>query len=213
MQMILSSSSNRLQAILKKNTTNKQHKGVLLLHSHHMLGGSLDDCIIKNAEDIFYNHGFSTLRFGFQDIADLNDYEKEAIIDSNTCCDWMYDHIEGLNDLWILGFSFGAYIAIQIMMRRVEINRFIAISTPINNYDISFINPCLTSGMFIHGENDKVAPLKELDKIVKKSNSKEDKNKELVKLKTLKNANHLLENQYNEINQLIEQDIKEHTYE
>ena len=47
MQIILSSSSTRLKAVFRKNEeSTKPTKGVLLLHSHHVLGGSMNDKLI-----------------------------------------------------------------------------------------------------------------------------------------------------------------------
>ena len=54
----------------------------------------------------------------------------------------------------------------QLLMRRPEINRFIAISPQPNVYDFSFLSPCPTSGMVIHGKKDELVPfeyIKELD--------------------------------------------------
>ena len=55
----------------------------------------------------------------------------------------------------------------QLLMRRPEINRFIAISPQPNVYDFSFLSPCPTSGLMIYGKKDELVPLEyitELDK-------------------------------------------------
>jgi hypothetical protein len=55
----------------------------------------------------------------------------------------------------------------QLLMRRPEINRFIAISPQPNVYDFSFLSPCPTSGLMIYGKQDELVPLEyivELDK-------------------------------------------------
>ena len=54
----------------------------------------------------------------------------------------------------------------QLLMRRPEINRFIAISPQPNAYDFSFLSPCPTSGLMIYGKKDELVPMeyiKELD--------------------------------------------------
>ena len=68
---------------------------------------------------------------------------------------------------WVSGFSFGSLIAMQLLMRRPEINRFISISPQPNVYDFSFLSPCPTSGLMIYGKKDELVPLEyitELDK-------------------------------------------------
>jgi len=50
----------------------------------------------------------------------------------------------------------------QLLMRRPEINRFIAISPQPNVYDFSFLSPCPTSGLMIYGKNDELVPLEHI---------------------------------------------------
>ena len=59
---------------------------------------------------------------------------------------------------WVAGFSFGAWIGMQLLMRRPEITGFISVSPPANMYDFSFLAPCPSSGLVINGSADRVAP-------------------------------------------------------
>ena len=59
---------------------------------------------------------------------------------------------------WVAGFSFGAWIGMQLLMRRPEISGFISVSPPANMYDFSFLAPCPASGLIINGLADRVAP-------------------------------------------------------
>ena len=59
---------------------------------------------------------------------------------------------------WVAGFSFGAWIGMQLLMRRPEITGFVSVSPPANMYDFSFLAPCPASGLVINGTNDRVAP-------------------------------------------------------
>jgi alpha/beta superfamily hydrolase len=59
---------------------------------------------------------------------------------------------------WVAGFSFGAWIGMQLLMRRPEITGFISVSPPANMYDFSFLAPCPSSGLMINGLADRVAP-------------------------------------------------------
>ena len=55
----------------------------------------------------------------------------------------------------------------QLLMRRPEINRFIAISPQPNVYDFSFLTPCPSSGLMVYGKKDELVPInyiKDLDK-------------------------------------------------
>src|SRR5204862_6844402 len=60
------------------------------------------------------------------------------------------------------GFSFGAWIGMQMLRRRPEMEGFVSIAPPANLYDLSFLAPCPSSGLIIHGDKDLVAPLKDV---------------------------------------------------
>jgi alpha/beta superfamily hydrolase len=71
------------------------------------------------------------------------------------------DYLQSMNPnakhCWVAGFSFGAWIGMQLLMRRPEITGFISVSPPANMYDFSFLAPCPSSGLIINGTNDRVA--------------------------------------------------------
>ena len=50
----------------------------------------------------------------------------------------------------------------QLLMRRPQIDEFVSIAAPANRFDFSFLAPCPPSDLFIHGDLDRVAPLKEV---------------------------------------------------
>ena len=49
---------------------------------------------------------------------------------------------------WIAGISFGAWISMQLLMRRPEISGFISMAPLAKHYDFSFLAPCPASGLF-----------------------------------------------------------------
>ena len=69
---------------------------------------------------------------------------------------------------WVAGVSFGAWIGMQLLMRRPEIQGFISIAPPANMYDFSFLAPCPSSGIIIQGEADEVVTPSAVQKLVDK---------------------------------------------
>jgi uncharacterized protein len=53
-------------------------------------------------------------------------------------------------------------------MRRPEIHGFISVALPANMYDFSFLAPCPSSGLMVHGGNDVVVPTESVSKLVQK---------------------------------------------
>ena len=82
--------------------------------------------------------------------------------------DWAQTINPEARSCWIAGFSFGAWIGMQLLMRRPEIEGFISIAPPANLYDFSFLAPCPSSGLIIHGDKDAVVPHKDVTGLVEK---------------------------------------------
>jgi len=56
----------------------------------------------------------------------------------------------------------------QLLMRRPEVRGFISVSPPANMYDFSFLAPCPSSGIIIHGTQDEVVSPNSVQKLVDK---------------------------------------------
>ncbi len=56
----------------------------------------------------------------------------------------------------------------QLLMRRPEINGFISAAPPANMYDFSFLAPCPSSGLIIHGGADRIVPGEDVGKLAAK---------------------------------------------
>ena len=76
--------------------------------------------------------------------------------DAASALDWVQSIHPEAETTWVAGVSFGAWIGMQLLMRRPEIRGFISIAPPANMYDFSFLAPCPSSGIIIQGEADEV---------------------------------------------------------
>jgi hypothetical protein len=80
--------------------------------------------------------------------------------------DWLQAQNPASRQCWIAGFSFGAWIAMQLMMRRPEIHGFISVTPPATTHDFSFLAPCPASGLIVNGEQDDQVPPDAIYKLV-----------------------------------------------
>lgn len=143
----------------------------LLLHPHPEYGGTMNNRVVYAMYQAFVKRGFSTLRFNFRGVGRSQgkfDNGQGELSDAATALDWMQGHNPNASTCWIAGFSFGAWVAMQLMMRRPEISGFISASPPASIYDFSFLAPCPASGLLIHGKGDEVVPVGSVDKLVEK---------------------------------------------
>ena len=71
--------------------------------------------------------------------------------------DWLQVQSPESREVWVAGFSFGAWVAMQLLMRRPEVGHFVAIAPPTDRMDFSFLQPCPGSGLVIQGEKDRIS--------------------------------------------------------
>ena len=146
----------------------------LLLHPHPEHGGTMNNKVIFHMYHAFTRRGFSTLRFNFRGVGRSQgkfDRGEGELSDAAAALDWMQGHNPNAAGCWIAGFSFGAWIGMQLLMRRPEIQGFISVAPPANIYDFGFLAPCPSSGMIVHGDQDTVVPKESVGKLVDKLNS------------------------------------------
>ena len=94
--------------------------------------------------------------------------------DAAAALDWLQPYNPNAQFCWIAGFSFGAWIAMQLLMRRPEIESFIAVSPPANIYDFTFLAPCPSSGLILQGDHDTVVPVDSVQRLVTKLSHQRD---------------------------------------
>ena len=143
----------------------------LILHPHPQHGGTMNNKVVYNTYQAFTQRDFATMRFNFRGIGKSQgsyDRGEGELADAASALDWMQSLNPNCRSVWVAGFSFGAWIGMQLLMRRPEIDTFISIAPPANLLDFNFLAPCPTSGMIIHGAADTLVPEPAVSKLVQK---------------------------------------------
>ncbi len=133
----------------------------LILHPHPQHGGTMNNRVVYTLYHIFAAAGFSVLRFNFRGVGrSQGTYDNGVgeLSDAAAALDWLQSFNANARSCWIGGFSFGAWIAMQVLMRRPEIDGFVSVAPPANMYDFSFLAPCPSSGLILHGSRDELVP-------------------------------------------------------
>ena len=143
----------------------------LLLHPHPQHGGTMNNRVVYAMFQSFVNKGFSALRFNFRGVGrsqGIFDNGQGELSDAASALDWMQTYNSAAPECWIGGFSFGGWVAMQLMMRRPEISGFIAVAPPANIHDFSFLAPCPASGLIVQGDKDEMVPKASVDGLTDK---------------------------------------------
>jgi uncharacterized protein len=162
----------------------------LMLHPHPQHGGTMNNKVIYALYQAFAERGFSVLRFNFRGVGRSQgrfDRGEGELSDAASALDWLQTYNPNASACWIAGFSFGAWIGMQLLMRRPEITGFISVAPPANIYDFSFLAPCPSSGLVVQGDHDDIVPHEAVAKLVQKLSNQRDIK---IDYKLLKGATH-----------------------
>ena len=158
----------------------------IVLHPHPEHGGNKNNKVVYRVFQTFSSMGFSTLRFNFRGVGRSQgeyDFGQGELSDAASALDWMQSCNGYARACGVSGFSFGAWISFQLLMRRPEITGFVNIAPPANIYDFSFLAPCPVSGMVIQGTSDEIVSEPDVAKLAQKLSNQRFVDIDYVKLR------------------------------
>jgi uncharacterized protein len=174
----------------------------ILLHPHPSFGGTMNNPIVHSLYYMFAQRGFAVLRFNFRGVGRSQGlFENGAgeLSDAASALDWLQAHNREAKICWIAGVSFGAWISMQLLMRRPEISGFISVAPLAKHYDFSFLAPCPASGLFVNGDKDTVTPSEAVNTLVTKLKTQKGI---VIEHKVLPGANHFFEDKIDDLTRI-----------
>lgn len=182
----------------------------LMLHPHPQHGGTMNNKVVYTLYHAFVRQGFSALRFNFRGVGrSQGDFDRGEgeLSDAASALDWLQTYNENATECWIAGFSFGAWIGMQLLMRRPEITRFISVAPPANMYDFTFLAPCPSSGLVIQGDKDEIVPPASVRKLVDKLAQQRGLE---IDFRLIRGANHFFQEHMDALNRHVEDYLQRH---
>jgi alpha/beta superfamily hydrolase len=176
----------------------------LILHPNPQFGGTMNNKVVYHLYHVFARRGFGVLRFNFRGVGrSQGEFDNGAgeLSDAAAALDWLQTFNKDAPACWVAGFSFGAWIGMQLLMRRPEIEGFISISPPANMYDFSFLAPCPSSGLIVQGSADDVVPPAPVQKLADKLQAQRAIE---VQFEAVDGANHFFEGHLPEMVKRVE---------
>jgi len=140
---------------------NRDAPVAIILHPHPQFGGTMNNKVVYNLHYAFHDLGFTVLRFNFRGVGrSQGEYDQGVgeLADAASALDYLQNLNPNAKGCWVAGFSFGAWIGMQLLMRRPEIQGFVSVAPPANMYDFTFLAPCPSSGLIVNGSADRVVP-------------------------------------------------------
>jgi len=180
----------------------------LVLHPHPLHDGTMNNKVVYNAFHTLAKNKFSVLRINFPGVGKSDgvfDHGHGELVVAGASLDWLQLHNPDASSIWLVGFSFGSWIALQLLMRRPEISGFIAISPPANSYDFNFLSPCPAQGLIIQGTKDSIVSEDSVYSLYEKLDKQRNSD---VEYYSISGADHFFKNKLEHLNKAIEEYIK-----
>ncbi|MFO0998547.1 MAG: alpha/beta hydrolase [Alphaproteobacteria bacterium] len=172
---------------------------VLLLHPHPEHGGTMNNKVVYALYQAFARRGFAALRFNFRGVGRSQGSFARGegeLSDAASALDWLQTYNANASSCWIVGFSFGAWIGMQLLMRRPEISGFVSVAPPANMYDFGFLAPCPSSGLIVHGDQDQIVPVESVKKLVDRLSNQRGI---AIDFRVIKRADHFFSDRMDEL--------------
>ncbi len=154
--IIITGESGKLHAVYHKSADPAAPLAVVFSgnprQKHHM-----NDRVSYAMFRSFMDIGFSVLRFNYRGV---NDSEgsvgttADNMLDIATVIDWIQNHNEDSDKIWLAGHGLGAWYVLQAMMRRPEVSGFALVSPDPSMSDFSFLSPRPNRGLLVQGQNE-----------------------------------------------------------
>ncbi|WP_020587058.1 alpha/beta hydrolase [Desulfobacter curvatus] len=146
----------RLEGCLNRQET---QKAVVLSHPHPLYGGNMDVPVICRMAECFQSAGIATLRFNFRGAGGSSgafDNGRGEQDDVRSCLAFLSG--QGYDQLFLAGYSFGAWVNAHVVSAGVDVCDHIMISPPAALLSFDQVEHMPNTGLIVTGENDDLAP-------------------------------------------------------
>ena len=154
--IIISGEGGKLHAVYHKSLNPAAPLAVVLSgnprQKHHM-----NDRISYAMFRAFMDIGFSVVRFNYRGVGDSEGSlgtTTENMLDIATVIDWIQNHNEDSDKIWLAGHQLGAWYVLQALMRRPEVTGFALVSPDTSVSDFAFLSPRPNRGLLIQGAEE-----------------------------------------------------------
>lgn len=131
--IIIPGSGTQLHSLLTRNEDPTAPVG-LLLAPDPQWGGNMHHSVMKNLHEAFERAGATTMRVDYRNVLRPNKPRErwedciDEITDAAVAIRYLRQTCPQARQLWLGGYSFGAWVALQLVIRRPDLTGFVAVS-------------------------------------------------------------------------------------
>lgn len=160
---VINGPAGKLELIVAKATEAPRSAWGIVCHPHPLYGGTMHNKVVTTLVKTFQGLGVTTVRFNFRGVGLSEgrfDQGEGELDDLLAVMDWVQQ--QGVkNEIWLAGFSFGAYIAAKAATR-IPVNRLVTVAPPVQHFPMQALPPITCPWVVVQGELDEVVPPKDV---------------------------------------------------
>lgn len=136
----------------------------IICHPHPLHGGAMQNKVVSTLARAFYDLGIWSIRFNFRGVGKSEgqyDEGRGEVDDLLAVAVWAKQQFP-THAIWLAGFSFGAYIAMQGATHpalATEVKQLVTIAPAVTHFEFSPAVPISCPWLLIMGEADEVVPV------------------------------------------------------
>ena len=158
--------AGQLEGLLKFKEGQQPRGLVVVCHPHPLYHGTMHNKVTFAVADAYSNLGCSVLRFNFRGVGlstGIHAHGKGEIDDAQSAIGYLRERYPGV-ECHIAGFSFGAWIALEVTRHDSALRSVCAVAPPFKYFDSSFLDHLITPKLFLQGNADTICEAEELSK-------------------------------------------------
>jgi len=148
--------------VLRDDPEGPTHGVAFLAHPHPLFGGTMDNKVVQTMARAFVQGGWTSVRFNCRGVggsAGTHDEGRGEAEDMQL----LVSHFAPEGPIALGGFSFGAFIASQVLASvwsSREVRKIVLVGTAASRFSVSAIPPdAHDRTLVVHGEEDDTVPL------------------------------------------------------
>ena len=148
--------AGRLEAMLWTTAATEPVMAALVCHPHPLYGGTMHNKVVFQVARTLQSIGLPVLRFNFRSAGlsgGAHDEGRGEMEDVRAALDWLSAEFPALS-LLLAGFSFGAWVGLQVGCRDSRVSELIGLGLPVNSTDLSYLRVCARPKLFVQGTHD-----------------------------------------------------------
>jgi hypothetical protein len=133
----------------------------IVCHPHPLFGGTMHNKVVTTLVKTFQGLGLNAVRFNFRGAGKSEgqfDNGRGELADLLAVIAWVQQS-QKLSEIWLAGFSFGAYVAAQAASEYVA-QRLVTVAPPVENFPMQDLPPITCPWVLVQGERDEVVQAK-----------------------------------------------------